>query len=116
MIRDRLPDVLELFDFASASFVSGSRETTNVPTQALYLMNSPFVQERAAALAKRVRDEAGDDQRAAIQYVFRLCFGRKPTVDEEASALEFLTVDSKTESLIQFCQAILCTAEFRNID
>ncbi|MGZ0165235.1 MAG: PSD1 and planctomycete cytochrome C domain-containing protein [Planctomycetales bacterium] len=116
VIRDRLPDVLELFDFASASFVSGSRETTNVPTQALYLMNSPFVQERAAALAKRVRDEAGDDQRAAIQYVFRLCFGRKPTVDEEASALEFLTVDSKTESLIQFCQAILCTAEFRNID
>jgi len=116
VIRDRLPDVLELFDFASSSFVTGSRETTNVPTQALYLMNSSFVQDRAAALAKRISDEAGDDPTARVRFVFRLCFARAPTVDEEASALEFLTVDSKTESLIRFCQAILCTAEFRNID
>ena len=116
VIRDRLPDVFELFDFASASFVSGSRETTNVPTQALYLMNSPFVQKRAAELAKRVRQELGDEPKAQVRFVFRLCLARSPTVDEEASALEFLTVNSKTESLIRFCQAILCTAEFRNID
>jgi hypothetical protein len=127
VIRDRLPDVLELFDFASASFVSGSRETTNVPTQALYLMNSPFVQERAADFAKRVRDETNGDQRAAVHYVFRLCFGRSPATDEEASALKFLSVDSETanrpegtseeaDAMIRFCQAILCTAEFRNLD
>ena len=131
VIRDRLPDVLELFDFASASFVTGARETTNVPTQALYLMNSPFVQERAAALARRVRDEASDDQRAAIHFVFRLCFGRKPEADEEASALKFLstgagtgnesgrtdkTTDKATDTMTRFCQAILCTVEFRNLD
>ena len=127
VIRDRLPDVLELFDFASASFVTGSRETTNVPTQALYLMNSSFVQERAAALAKLVRDVNGEDRVAAIQYVFRLCFGRRPAVDEEASALKFLSVDSGTanrlegtsevaDAMTRFCQAILCTAEFRNLD
>ncbi|HVJ87287.1 MAG TPA: PSD1 and planctomycete cytochrome C domain-containing protein, partial [Caulifigura sp.] len=39
VIRDRLPDILELFDFAEPSLVTGERETTNVPTQALYLMN-----------------------------------------------------------------------------
>ena len=127
VIRDRLPDVLELFDFASASFVTGSRETTNVPTQALYLINSPFVQKRAAAFAKRVRDEAGADQRASVKHVFRLCFGRRPAADEEASALRFLSADSETvnrpegtneerDVLTRFCQAILCTAEFRNLD
>lgn len=127
VIRDRLPDVLELFDFASASFVSGSRETTNVPTQALYLMNSPFVQKRAAALAKRIRDETSSDQRTSIRYAFRLCFGRRPTADEEASTLKFLSADLETvnspegtneepDTMTRFCQAILCTAEFRNLD
>ncbi len=127
VIRDRLPDVLELFDFASASFVTGSRDTTNVPTQALYLMNSPFVQERATALANRVRSESGEDRNTAIQFVFRLCFGRKPEPDEEAKALNFLSADSDSTSqptskgeaadrMTRFCQAILCTAEFRNID
>ncbi|MFO0843082.1 MAG: PSD1 and planctomycete cytochrome C domain-containing protein [Gemmataceae bacterium] len=40
VLRDRLPDVLDLFDFAEPSLVTGDRETTNVPVQALYLMNS----------------------------------------------------------------------------
>ena len=47
VLRDRLPDVLDLFDFAEPSLVTGDRQTTNVPVQALYLMNSPFVQARA---------------------------------------------------------------------
>lgn len=127
VIRDRLPDVLELFDFASSSFVTGARENTNVPTQALYLMNSPFVQDRAAALAEHVRERAGDDTQAAIQYAFRLCFGRDPEPDESTNAAEFLLADSPSvdnsndktkyaDAMTQFCQAILCTAEFRNLD
>ena len=127
VIRDRLPDVLELFDFASSSFVTGARENTNVPTQALYLMNSPFVQDRAAALAEHVRERAGDDTQAAIQYVFRLCFGRDPESDESTNAAEFLLADSPSvgnsngetkhaDAMTRFCQAILCTAEFRNLD
>jgi hypothetical protein len=127
VIRDRLPDVLELFDFASSSFVTGDREKTNVPTQALYLMNSPFVQDRAAALASRVRKEAGDDRAAGVRFVFQLCFARSPTTDEESSTLDFLSAgsaqsdaanDSNTQAdtLSSFCQAILSTAEFRNLD
>ena len=30
-----------IFDFAGAEPVTGDRQTTNVPVQALYLMNSP---------------------------------------------------------------------------
>ena len=127
VIRDRLPDVLELFDFASSSFVTGARENTNVPTQALYLMNSPFVQDRAASLAKRVRERTGDDTNAGIRYVFQLCCGREPEPDEAANAAEFLLADSQSvdegngeseeaDALTRFCQAILCTAEFRNLD
>src|SRR5207249_6618594 len=60
VLRDRLPDVLDLFDFAEPSLVTGDRETTNVPVQALYLMNSPFVLARSGALADRLTREADD--------------------------------------------------------
>ena len=33
IIRDQLPDVLDLFDFAEPSLVTDDRETTNVPVQ-----------------------------------------------------------------------------------
>ena len=64
VLRDRLPDVLDLFDFAEPSLVTGDRETTNVPVQALYLMNSPFVQARAEG-AGRPADARGRRRRRA---------------------------------------------------
>ncbi|MGD9857190.1 MAG: DUF1553 domain-containing protein, partial [Planctomycetaceae bacterium] len=131
VIRDRLPDVLDLFDFAEPSFVSGARDVTNVPTQALYLLNSPFVQDRAAGLSKRLsrEAEARDEQ---VRLAFRLCFGRSPEPEEERAALDFLrhgiaTVSVEEQSagsggpsndpaLTTFCQALLATAEFLNLD
>ncbi|HUG93256.1 MAG TPA: DUF1553 domain-containing protein [Planctomycetaceae bacterium] len=123
-IRDRLPDVLDLFDFAEPSLVTGDRETTNVPVQALYLMNSPFVRERAAALAARVFREAdGDDER--ICRAFALCLGREPEAEEHERAVRFLidgrpsadgTAAGAPPALVGFCQALLSTAEFRNLD
>ena len=54
--RDMLPDALAVFDFAEPGFVNGSRETTNVPAQALYLLNSPFTATaRIATPAKAER-------------------------------------------------------------
>ena len=120
VIRDRLPDALDLFDFAEPSLVTGHRETTNVPVQALYLMNSPFVQHRATALASRLLRETQTDERH-VERAFRLCFNRTPDAEETKRSLAFLK-DSATDDaarqlvLTSFCQALLCTAEFRNLD
>jgi hypothetical protein len=125
VLRDRLPDVLDLFDFAEPSLVTGDRETTNVPVQALYLMNSPFVQARAKALADRLRHEQGDEAR--IRRAFLLCFSRLPDADEMKTALAYLEQgkpgtgddanDKKHADLLAVCcQALLATAEFRNLD
>lgn len=122
VLRDRLPDVLELFDFAESSLVTGSRETTNVPVQALYLMNSPFVQARAAALADRLVRESGPVAESRIQRAFQLCFHRFPTAAELAAAAVFIdsaqadAAVSQKSAWAAFCQALLCTAEFRNLD
>ena len=124
VIRDRLPDILDLFDFAEPSLVTGNRETTNVPIQALYLLNSPFAQDRANGLATRLMKESGTDEQR-IQRAFLLCFSRQPEQVEMNRSLDFLknkkhsvneSSDSVPMELIHFCQALLCTAEFRNLD
>ena len=112
VLRDRLPDALDLFDFAEPSLVTGDRDTTNVPVQALYLMNGPFVRARAAALAARLEREAGDGDRVRLAY--ELCFGRPPDDTERKLAAAFLDRDERM--LTAFCHALLTTAEFRNLD
>jgi len=124
VIRDRLPDVLDLFDFAEASLVTGSRETTNVPIQALYLLNSPFMQDRAKGLASKLLEEH-DSNEERVRHAFLLCFSREPESPEMESSLRFLSNekqpdaearDNASTALINFCQAMLCTGEFRNLD
>ncbi len=124
VMRDQLPDVLALFDFAEPSLVIGRRDSTNVPSQSLYLMNSDFVQERAAALAGRISRETADrDERIALAY--RRCFQRPPDEAERRLASEFLAApapegadpaEEAERRLMDFCQALLASADFRILD
>jgi len=52
--RQILPDVLELFDMADNSLVSGMRESTIVPSQSLYWLNSPRVHQLADGVARQI--------------------------------------------------------------
>ncbi|MEW4488160.1 PSD1 and planctomycete cytochrome C domain-containing protein [Thalassoglobus sp. JC818] len=124
VIRDRLPDVLELFDFAEPSLVTGDREKTNVPVQALYLMNSQFVLDRSQGFAERLDREA-ESSAERVKLAFQLCFARSPDHEELERSLAYLQTSSlskgdnvagRDELLMSFCQALLSTAEFRNID
>lgn len=113
VIRDHLPDVLEQFDVANPNLVTGDRDVTNVPLQALYLLNGPFVQEQAAALAKRIQSSSDRVTRA-----FQLCFNRPPDAKELALAEKFLRQGSADDLklLAAFCQSLLASAEFRFAD
>lgn len=113
VLRDRLPDVLDLFDFAEPSLVTGARDTTNVPLQALYLMNSSFVVEQAEGLADRVGETKADlDEQ--IRHAFLHCFSREPEAEELAIAKAYLSAGDHRWS--SFCQSLISTAEFRNVD
>jgi hypothetical protein len=117
VLRDRLPDVLATFDFAEPSFVSGQRDVTNVPTQALYLMNSPFVIQRAMALAGRLQQEVGEFDDRAVQWLYRYCLARDPTPAELLLAKKFRANQAAGEDLlVSYCQALLSSAEFRYLD
>jgi hypothetical protein len=126
IVRDFVPDVLDVFDFAEPSLVVPARDVTNVPSQALYLMNSDFVREQAAALAKRVlATPVSYAQRITLAY--QLALSRNPTDAERARADKYLIEEGralipvkagKTDeaahlSWTTFCQALFACAEFR---
>lgn len=88
--RQDLPGLFRSFDFANPDAHSPQRFTTTVPQQALFLMNSPFVQECAARLAGRPEVAQQTDPAARIEQIYRLLYGRQPTAEETALGLEFL--------------------------
>jgi hypothetical protein len=119
VIRDHLPDVLEQFDAANPNMVTGDRDVTNVPMQALYLMNGTFMQEQAMALAARVMKQE-TALPARIRSVFVLCFNREPDAKEMALAGSFFQTTSASDGdaklMAVYCQALLSSAEFRYAD
>jgi hypothetical protein len=90
--RQFLPSTLLVFDFANPELHSPSRYRTNVPQQALFLMNAPFTVKRAQALADRVEKEAskGGD-RGKIERFFEHVYQRRPTERELTNSMRFVT-------------------------
>ena len=91
VFRNTVDPLFDAFDFANPNVVTGQRTTSTLPTQALYMMNSPFVQEQASAAAERLlaMDAADDTERLTILY--RQALGRKPTDAEIRITLKFLS-------------------------
>ncbi len=90
LLRDLTPTSLHVFDFAEQGMVTGSRDTTTVATQALYLLNDPFVRRNALDLAERVLRRPDLDQDGQVTLAYRLTFGRAPTSGEIARAKSYL--------------------------
>lgn len=101
-------EVLAVFDLANPSLVQGARETTIVPRQALYLMNSPFVEEAAEAMARRVMKERGFQKR--FDLACRLAFGRGPFSAESAAARRLAGDD--LEAWTGICRALFSSGDF----
>ena len=89
VVRDRVPESLEVFDFAEPAFVTGRRDATNVPTQALYLMNSAEIARVADAFAARVSG-ASAKETDRITRAFSIAFGRNATASEVLACKGFL--------------------------
>ncbi len=112
-IRNDLPELLTVFDFADPDVVVGRRPTTTVPAQALMLMNDPFVRASAEQTAKRVMGE-NSDPRQRVQHAYLLTIGREPASAEVEQAIKFLgnTKDEKA-AWSRFVQALFASTESR---
>lgn len=117
IVRDMVPDILDLFDFAEPSLVVAERDVTNVPSQALFMLNSPFIYSQSAALAQSLEAETDASRRITTAYLRTLA--RLPSPAEQQRAEQFIakltaTPGSKSAAAwTTFTQALLASAEFR---
>lgn len=141
--RNVLPEILTIFDITEGTVVSGSREVTNTPTQALYLMNSPFVAQQAEKFARKLLEAfppsgpnpgIGDRLTERVRWAYSLCFSRWPTESELSAAQAFFTrfpatwqkgikfpIGLKDNAAIaaawtSYCRALMASAEFRELN
>jgi hypothetical protein len=107
-------DILNLFNFPDANQITGARQATTIPTQALYLMNAPFVQEMAAALAEQLlAGESSDADR--VRTLIRRIYARPPQAGEVERLLDYTRgypPGERTEAWKRLCHSLLMSNEF----
>ena len=88
--RNNLPSMFAAFDFASPDLSTGKRESTVVPQQALFMMNSKLVVEQAQNLVRRqdFRGQAQPEDR--IRLLYNLIYQRTPSDIELKLAQNYL--------------------------
>jgi hypothetical protein len=86
--RNFLPAMLMTFDFPSPFAPMGRRTVSNVPAQALVMMNNPLVHEQAKRWGTEVAKLPDLDARLDAVFLTALC--RKPTDAERARFKSFV--------------------------
>jgi hypothetical protein len=121
--RHNLDGLLRLFDFPDPNITSDKRTVTTVPLQQLFVLNSPFMQHQARALARRLTTDSAESDSSRVGRAFQLLFGRTPRADEMALALDFLGGAERSSDLPEgqgrwelYAQALLGTNEFTFVD
>ncbi len=79
----------ELFDGPDPNASTECRRVSTVPTQALFMMNSPFVQSQARSFARRIMKAASDD-RERVRLAMELAWSHPANDDDISDALAYL--------------------------
>ena len=126
VLRNTMNELFEVFDFADPNLVAGRRNTSTLPTQALYLMNSPFANEHAKHAAMSLLDVDNLDDPARISLAYRRALGRQPSTVERKLALDYISGaalsdkdNKKTTQLARwtiFCQTLFASVDFRYVN
>jgi len=103
--RGGLSTLLRLYDFPDPTQTSPGRDLTTTSLQQLFIMNSTFMREQAAALATSVKDEA--DDAAKMRSLYRRILSRDPSAKELDLAVSFLAKGT----VEQYAQVLLSTNE-----
>lgn len=129
VVRGAVPEMFGLFDFADPNSMVAQRDETTVPSQSLFLMNSPTMTQHAAHVADRLLAKTEMDDIQRIQWLYELALSRPPSADEQQAVLSFLSGDqglaasyvtpSAAESVRQawlsVCHVVLSSNEFRHM-
>ncbi|MBD3674783.1 MAG: DUF1553 domain-containing protein [Planctomycetaceae bacterium] len=118
IIRNELPTLMRVFDFADPDFVTGKRPETTVPSQALWMLNSPFMAEQAMKVSRRVLVKQFSTESESLEYLYLITIGRPPTEKEIELATHFLQANDTgpAANWADLAHALLASTASRMLD
>jgi hypothetical protein len=128
VIRNDLPELFEVFDFADPHVTTGARPRTTVPTQGLYLLNNEMVMDAALATAKRVLGNVpATNSETGIDAMYQLILGQDPTDQQREAVRTFLRAsqqqlqaagesEAELRALSLVCHALLSSSQFQFLE
>lgn len=110
--RRRLTEYLDLFDYPNPNSHRPRRDQTISPLQKLYLLNHPFVLDRAESLANSLLARFADNQER-ISLAYELLFARPPDEEEVKLGKAFLTSSTRghTDAWQLYVQTLMTANE-----
>jgi len=128
VIRNDLPELFEVFDFADPHATTGMRSQTIVATQGLFILNDDTVIAAAEAIASRLlaEDNRRDDV-AQVDRLFEVMLSAKASDQERNDVLLFINdtrnrlqpkdgVDANMRAWSMACHAILALSRFQTVE
>ncbi len=132
VIRNDLPELFEVFDFANPHLSTGARPRTTVPTQGLFMLNDAMVMAAAESTARRVIAEtASQPSEARVDRMFQLIVSGPPGDSERQALQHFLKQTSmrlkssnvavndaeiETKVLALACHALFASSRFQFLE
>src|SRR5262249_36500154 len=119
--RRDLHAMLRLNDFPDPTTHNATRDNTTTPLQQLFVLNSPFMREMAAAFAGRVTREAPGDLNSQVRHAYELLYGREPTARQLQLARDYFGAGADDAGVLdelwkQYAQALLGSNESAFVD
>lgn len=119
--RSNLPSLLNLFDFGDAAQVMGKRQATNIAPQALFMMNSAFVADRAKVVSSQILKTADLTPQQRVEHANLRILNRAVDPAEVDRALTYLQAfqqrgHSEPEAWQSYCQALMASNAFIYVD
>jgi mono/diheme cytochrome c family protein len=90
VLRNTRDPLLDVFDVPEGFATTGQRNVTTTPSQALLMMNGPYVLQRARAMASKLTRERFANDEELVTAAYRLAFGREPDSNERSGGVHFL--------------------------
>ena len=117
--RNSMLELFLVFDVANPNLVTGRRNTSTLPAQALFMLNSPEIRNDAqAAAAEFLRQSSGSALSQQVVDLYLTCLGRYPTPSEAEAVQTYVrqSADTAAQTWEAVFQALFASVDFRYID
>lgn len=128
VIRNDLPELFGVFDFADPHATTGMRSQTMVATQGLFMLNDTSVMDAAEATVRRLlTTESTLGPEARLDLMFELVLTARPTDEERLELLSFVEesqkrfegngdMNAEVRAWAMVCQALFASSRFQVLE